>query len=99
MQIERAKRVLAGYVRRTSVLLDTARLTGGVFRLDREPVSLDKVVASVADLYAAKAEFQHARIDVQVASGIVGHWDRAGVETILANLVSNALKYGGGRPS
>jgi two-component system OmpR family sensor kinase len=97
-QIDRAKRVLAEYVSRTSMLLDAARLNTGVFQLTREPLSLDKVVAAIADLYAAKADFQHARIDVRIAPGIVGRWDRAGVETILANLVSNALKYGEGTP-
>jgi signal transduction histidine kinase len=97
-QIERAKRVLGGYVNRTSILLDAARLTGGVFRLSREPVVLEELVSAITELYAAKAEYQGARIDVDLAPGIVGHWDRAAVETILANLVSNALKYGEGTP-
>ena len=55
MQIERAKRVLEGYVRRTSMLLDAARLTGGAFTLTIEPVALDDVVVAISDLYAAKA--------------------------------------------
>ncbi len=98
MHIERAKRVLNGYVTRTSVLLDAARLTGGVLRLNLEPVAVDELVSAVTDLYTAKAEYQRARIDVDIAPGIVGLWDRAAVETILANLVSNALKYGEGTP-
>ena len=98
MQIERAKRVLQGYVSRTSVLLDAARLTGDVFRLNPEPVAVDELVSAVTDLYAAKAEYHGARIDVDIAPGIVGRWDRAAVETILTNLVSNALKYGEGTP-
>lgn len=97
-QIERAKRVLAGYVRRTSMLLDAARVTGGAFTLNREPVALGEVVTSVTELYAAKADFQEARVDVRVEPGLVGQWDRAAVETILANIVSNALKYGEGAP-
>ena len=98
LQIERAKRVLEGYVSRTSVLLDTARLSGDVFRLDRQPVVLEGLVSAVTDLYAAKAEYHGTRIDVDIAPGLVGRWDRAAVETILTNLVSNALKYGEGTP-
>lgn len=98
MQIERAKRVLQDYVSRTSLLLDAARLTGGVFRLNREPVVVEELVSAVTDLYTAKAEYQGARIDVHIAQGMVGRWDRAAAETILANLVSNALKYGEGTP-
>jgi signal transduction histidine kinase len=98
MQIERAKRVLEGYVRRTSMLLDAARLTGGAFTLITEPVALDEVVAVISELYAAKAASQQTQIESRVTPAIVGYWDRAAVETILANLVSNALKYGAGAP-
>ena len=97
IQIERAKRVLEGYVRRTSMLLDAARLTGSAFTLTIEPVALDAVVGAVSELYAAKANAQQTHIESRVKP-IVGDWDRAAVETILANLVSNALKYGEGTP-
>jgi len=98
MQIERAKRALEGYVSRTSVLLDAARLTGSGFALNTEPVALAELVGAISELYAAKAESQQTRIESRVEPAIVGHWDRAAVETILANLVSNALKYGEGAP-
>lgn len=95
-QIERAKRVLDGYVRRTSMLLDAARLTSGMYRLKIELVALDDLISTVVELYAAKADFQESAVTCNVTPGIVGEWDRAAVETILANLVSNALKYGEG---
>jgi signal transduction histidine kinase len=98
MQIERAKRVLEGYVRRTSMLLDAARLTGGAFTLITEAVALDAVVGAISELYAGKATSQQTQIESRVTPGIVGYWDRAAVETIVANLVSNALKYGEGAP-
>ncbi len=97
-QIELAKRVLDGYVRRTSTLLDVGRVTAGVFTLNPEPIELGEIVTGILELYAAKADFQHARIEAHVEPGLVGQWDRAAVETILANLVSNALKYGEGAP-
>lgn len=96
--IELAKRVLRSFVRRTSILLDAARVTEGVFTLDLESVPLGEVVTAVLELYAATADFQHLSIDAKLDPGLVGQWDRAAVETILANLVSNALKYGEGAP-
>lgn len=98
IQIERAKRVLEGYVTRTCMLLDAARLMGGGFALKTEPVALAEVVEAVSELYAAKAESQQTHIESHVEHAIVGCWDRAAVETVLANLVSNALKYGEGAP-
>lgn len=79
-------------------MLDVGRVTAGVFTLDPVPIDLGEIVTSVLELYAAKAEFQHACIESHVEPGLVGQWDRAAVETILANLVSNALKYGEGAP-
>jgi signal transduction histidine kinase len=98
IQIERIKRVLDGYVTRTSLLLDAARLTGGALKLITEPVALAEVAAAISELYAAKAESQQTHIESRVTEAIVGYWDRAAIETILANLVSNALKYGEGAP-
>ena len=66
IQIERAKRVLEGYVRRTSMLLDAARLTGGAFTLTTEPVALDEVVGAISELYAAKADSQQTHIESRV---------------------------------
>ena len=43
-QIELAKRVLDGYVRRTSTLLDVGRVTAGVFTLDPVPIDLGEIV-------------------------------------------------------
>jgi signal transduction histidine kinase len=97
-QIELAHRVLTGYVRRTSMLLDAARVTGGVFKLQVERVPLKALISSVVELYAAKAAFQGAPVNVNIAAGIIGKWDRGAVETIVANLLSNALKYGQGAP-
>jgi signal transduction histidine kinase len=85
-QIERAKRVLEGYVRRTSMLLDTSRVASGVFKLHIERVPLKALISSVVELYAAKAAFQKAPVTLDVAAGIVGQWDRGAVETIVANL-------------
>ena len=97
-QVKSAQRVLDAYVRRTSFLLDAARIHAGAFKLRTEPVALQEVVETVIELFAAKAAFQQTSIAVQSKWGIVGQWDRAAVETILGNLLSNALKYGEGSP-
>jgi signal transduction histidine kinase len=66
--------------------------------LRREPIDLaalvDEVVArqTVVDTTAA------ARIVVSVAPGASGSFDRTAVEEIVDNLLSNALKFGEGKP-
>ena len=95
-QVDRAKRVVESFAARTSILLDTARMSAGVFVLNREDMFLNDVVAGILDLYAAKADFNGATLEAKIDPKLRGHWDRVAVETILANLVSNALKYGNG---
>jgi signal transduction histidine kinase len=40
------------------------------------------------------------RIDMTLHTGtpVVGYWDRLRIEQVCANLISNAVKYGAGRP-
>ncbi|MDQ6619747.1 MAG: HAMP domain-containing histidine kinase [Pseudomonadota bacterium] len=98
VQIAIAQRVLKSFARRSSLLIDVTRVQSGQLTLRREPVLLSDIVTQIVDLYSAKAEFQQTRIEAHVEPDLCGNFDRAAVETIMANLVSNALKYGEGAP-
>src|SRR5690606_18272627 len=37
-------------------------------------------------------------LTVLAPSAVVGHWDRLRLEQVITNLVTNAAKYGAGRP-
>jgi signal transduction histidine kinase len=93
-QLLRARRVLRAYTLRCSTLLDIARIGEGAFTLHRESVVVREVIDDVLELYAVNAE--RAAVTTSVRPGLVGHWDRTAIEIIIANLVSNALKYGDG---
>jgi len=77
-------------------LMDVAEAQTGAMRLDKSEVSLRELISDVADLYEFVAEERGAHI-------LVGDEDRdlritadAGrLKQALANLVDNALKYGG----
>lgn len=92
--IEQSTRRLAGLVNR---LLDVSRLGAGSLELSRERIDL-------ADLAGECLARQRDRIEasgVQVsltAAPVVGDWDRLRVESVVSNLLENALKYGEGRP-
>jgi signal transduction histidine kinase len=75
-------------------LLDVSRITAGKLTLAPEALDLADVVREVADRFAESA----CRIDVRVSGAVEGIWDRMRVEQILTNLISNAVKYGRGRP-
>jgi c-di-GMP phosphodiesterase len=75
-------------------LVDVAKMTSGPLELAREPVDLAAVTRrAVAELHTA-VEDSGSEVVVDAPAPVVGRWDRARVEAVVAQLVSNALKFG-----
>jgi len=79
-------------------LLDISRITAGNLRLTLEEVDLASLVREVALRFEAQAAQVHVPIHVMNHNPLVGRWDRLRLEQVVTNLLSNALKYGSGRP-
>jgi signal transduction histidine kinase len=79
-------------------LLDASRITAG--RLDLEPETLD--LADTARNVVARLGTEITRssctITLRAEQPVWGRWDRMRIEQVVENLVSNAIKYGAGRP-
>lgn len=78
-------------------LLDVGTIGAGRLQLTRETVDLAEVVSTV---------LERSRPDLERSGSVVtaelrparGHWDRVRLEQVIDNLISNAAKYGLGRP-
>ncbi|WP_242356477.1 MULTISPECIES: ATP-binding protein [Anaeromyxobacter] len=79
-------------------LLDVSRLNEARLQLELEPVDLSAVAREVVSRLGGDAELAPSRIHVEAAGDVSGRWDRLRLEQVATNLVSNALKYGEGRP-
>ncbi len=79
-------------------LLDVSRIGSGLMKLEPEALDLSAVVAEVAGRFEAEAERSGSALDVLTSTPLQGSWDRLRLEQIVANLVSNAIKYGAGKP-
>ncbi len=87
------------YLRRTDLLLEVSRFTsGGGLRLDPGRFDLSAVLRETLAAVAPLAARMRTEIVAEIAADLVGEWDRIGVEQVAENLLSNALKYGAGRP-
>jgi PAS domain S-box-containing protein len=98
-RVATAERQVSRLSRLVDSLLDISRITGGRLDLEGEPVDLAAVARDA--LARAAEELDRAgctatlRLD---GTSHVGQWDRTRLDQILANLLSNAAKYGAGRP-
>jgi signal transduction histidine kinase len=73
---------------------------GGKLRLELEPLDLAELVRDLAERshWTAGAAQPLVPLNLVVVEDVVGRWDRMRVEQVLTNLISNAIKYGMGRP-
>lgn len=79
-------------------LLDVARIRLGRIELRFEPVDLVALVQEVLARFEEQAQLTGSAITLHAPSALPLVTDRGRVEQILTNLLSNALKYGAGRP-
>jgi signal transduction histidine kinase len=79
-------------------LLDVSRLTAGRFALRIERFDIVELLRDVVGRLREQATEVGSSIELGSASPIVGAWDRSRLEQVLTNLISNAVKYGMGKP-
>ncbi|WP_224373015.1 sensor histidine kinase [Hyalangium versicolor] len=79
-------------------LLDLSRLTAGKLALRLEEVDLHELAREVCERMAEEATRAQSPLTIYAESRVRGHWDRARLDQVLSNLLSNALKYGAGGP-
>jgi PAS domain S-box-containing protein len=79
-------------------LLDLSRLSSGKLALDVSRVDLQEVVREVVERYADPAAEAGCRLTFEAEGALEGWWDRLRLERVVTNLLSNALKFGRGKP-
>jgi PAS domain S-box-containing protein len=90
-QVDRLERLVRG-------LIDISRITGRRFEVECEDVDLSATVRDVVDRFAPELEQAHCPLVLDVADSVVGFWDRLRIEQIVSNLLTNAIKFGAGKP-
>ncbi|WP_342377544.1 ATP-binding protein [Myxococcus stipitatus] len=79
-------------------LLEVAHLSEGRLHLTPEPVDLVDVCRGVLTRFTEERERAGATIFLHATGAVPGRWDHSRVDGMVTHLVSNALKYGLGRP-
>jgi signal transduction histidine kinase len=79
-------------------LLDVSRLSTGRVDLQPEPVTLARVVREIVSSFEAELNDAQCPLTFEERSAPRGSWDRMRIEQICRNLLSNAIRFGAGRP-
>jgi signal transduction histidine kinase len=97
-KLEVAARQVERLSRLVSELMDVSKITAGRLRLDVEEMDLSAAVRDVLTRLREQTAKAQSPIDLHADVPVVGHWDRMRVEQVVTNLVTNALKFGAGKP-
>jgi len=79
-------------------LLDVSRLSEGRVSLEMGPVDLVGIVETVIERQRDESEDAVISLTNEAGGAVVGRWDADRIDQVVTNLVSNAVKYGGGSP-
>ena len=79
-------------------MLDVSQITSGGLDLVPAPVDLTAIVREVVERFGLEIERRQVTVKMHADFPVVGMWDGARLDQVVTNLLSNALKFGAGRP-
>ncbi|HEX8825360.1 MAG TPA: ATP-binding protein [Archangium sp.] len=96
--VEVAQRQIRKMATLINALLDVSRLSQGKLKLEPTDMDLAELVGEVATWFAPEAARAGSELRVEGETRAPGRWDRLRLEQVVTNLLSNAIRYGAGRP-
>jgi signal transduction histidine kinase len=97
-QLRRVEQRLHRLLETLDRLLDVSRLSTGRIDLQPEPMILASVVREVLGTFEAELGVARCTVGVTERQESTGLWDVLRIEQICRNLISNAIRFGAGRP-
>jgi signal transduction histidine kinase len=79
-------------------LLDVSRISTGQLRMQREIFDLAETAREVVERWREAATAAGSELRCALDGPVIASWDRLRLEQVLINLISNAVKYGAGKP-
>ncbi|MBI2010119.1 MAG: PAS domain-containing sensor histidine kinase [Candidatus Chisholmbacteria bacterium] len=79
-------------------LLNVSLITTGRIELEKKPTELNQLVGHLVERFSEEAKRSGSKLQTKLTGEIHGLWDAIRIEQLLANLLTNALKYGNKKP-
>lgn len=79
-------------------MLDINHLTSGKLSLQHDEANLGSLVQDVYRRFNAQLSSSNIEVQLDIAEDVTGIWDAYRIEQVFTNLLTNAIKYGAGKP-
>ncbi|AZZ37929.1 hypothetical protein CIK05_14335 [Bdellovibrio sp. qaytius] len=79
-------------------MLDVSRISLGKLALEKEPTSMNSLIQDSLEALADHIKQSGNEIILKLDTDVVAHVDRFRMEQVIINLLTNATKYGEGKP-
>ncbi len=96
--VERDERQIKSLIRLIEDMFDVSRIRTGKLSIHPSRFDLSQRVAKVLEGFAPQVEAAGSTLNFQAAEPVVGNWDEFRIEQVIANLLTNALRYGANSP-
>ncbi|WP_039918404.1 hybrid sensor histidine kinase/response regulator [Cellvibrio mixtus] len=96
--VERDSRQIQSMIRLINDMVDVSRATTGTLSIRPGSVNLAQLVTRIVGDFSQQAHLAGCCFRLDPVPEVIGEWDEFRVEQVLVNLITNALRYGGGKP-
>jgi signal transduction histidine kinase len=96
--MERDEQQIRNMVRMIEEMLDVSRLRQGTLTISERDADLAVLVRRVIESHAGQAAAAGCIVDLSGPPSLPGFWDEFRIEQVAANLLTNAFRYGAGKP-
>ncbi|MCW2271742.1 Sensor protein TorS [compost metagenome] len=96
--VERDERQINSLIRLIEDMLDVSRIRTGKLSIRPSLFDLSQLVGGLIENFAAQAIAAQSSINFSAEAALSGVWDEFRIEQVVANLLTNALRYGAKSP-
>jgi signal transduction histidine kinase len=96
--VEGVRKQVSKLLKVSEDLLNVARIGAGELTLKRRRCDLAAIAREASARYREEAEKAHCPLQVHADSSVIGEWDPEQIERVVINLLTNAMKFGAGKP-
>ena len=96
--VQRDERQIKSMIRLIDDMLDVSRIRSGKLSIRPARMELMALLDRVVSDLSLQAASSGSTISLQPHAAVEGCWDDFRIEQVIVNLLTNALRYGGGKP-